>query len=176
MLDIVRQIIDFYLTNDKEPTLVDLKVDDETLLARRWSIFVTIFSKWNIRWSSWNIKEIEANIVVELIKSTIAAIKDDSRFPPLTLSEAKGIKIRVDEITNKDILDNVSKIKKLDPLKNGIIVITEDYSSLAVVLPNISPLLIEGEDLIGVLEKKLNSKLSDKDVIYNIETNILTSY
>ena len=176
MIDVVKQIINFYLTNDKEPTLADLKIEDESLLSRRGSIFVTIFSKWNIRWSSWNIKEIEPNIVSELIKSTIGAIKDDSRFSPLTLNEAKDIKIRVDEITNRDILDNISKIKNLDPLKNGVIVISKDYSSLAIILPNISPLLIDGEDFIGVLEKKLNSKLSDKDIIYNIETNILTSY
>ena len=176
MIDLVKQIINFYLTNDKEPTLADLKIEDESLLSRRWSIFVTIFSKWNIRWSSWNIKEIEPNIVSELIRSTIGAIKDDSRFSPLTLNEAKDIKIRVDEITNREILDDISKIKKLDPLKNGVIVISKDYSSLAIILPNISPLLIDGEDFIGFLEKKLNSKLSDKDIIYNIQTNILTSY
>lgn len=176
MLEIVKQVIDFYLSNNREPTLSDLNISDETLLNRRWSIFVTIFNKWVVRWSAWNIKELELNIVLELIKSSVAAIKDDSRFSPLSLSESKNIKIRVDEITSRDMLDKPSDIKNLDPIKNGIIVINKDYDSLWVILPNISPLLMTWEDMIWVMEKKLWSKIWELDKIYSIETNILTTY
>ena len=65
------------------------------------------------------------------------------------------------------------EIKKLDPLKNGILAIKKDYSKLWVILPNVSPLLMKWNDFFWVLDKKLGEKVKEKDyILYVIETKI----
>lgn len=189
MLDLVRQIMDFYLKNDKVPTLENLIIKDKSILSKQWWVFVTFYDWWKVRWSAWNVKWLEANLLNELIISTISAIKDDSRFPKITLSESKKLQIRVDEITHMDILDTsitewVKKednfeIKKIDPVKRWIVVIDKNYDDLAVILPNISPNLLTWEDFIPVLESKLKlkTKFQEKNyIVYYIETKVETNY
>lgn len=176
MLDIVKQIIDFYLTHSKEPSLADLKVEDQSLLWRQTSLFVTLFYKWNVRGSAWNIKELEPNVIWELIKASVSALNDSRFKTPLTLSEKDDIKIRIDEIKDRTILEDKAMLK-LDPIKNWLIVIKKDYTKLAVILPNISPLLLEWKDFSPVLTKKLWEKYLEENFInYAIETDILTNY
>ena len=65
MIQVVEQTIDFYLKNFKTPKVRELNIEDTSLLENNWSIFVTIYRKWEIRWASWNIKEIN-NLVKSL--------------------------------------------------------------------------------------------------------------
>jgi AMMECR1 domain-containing protein len=80
-------------------------------------------------------------LVLEIIENTIEAISQDSRFSPVKLDEVKDIKIRVDLITSRKILKE-SEVLSIDPVKNGVLVIKKDYSSTALILPNINPLLL----------------------------------
>ena len=172
MLEIVKQIIDFYYKKDDTPKLEDLEIKDKNLLEKKWSIFVTLYLDWLIIWSSWNIKSIEDNIVLELIQNTIWALKD-SRFTTPILKEKDNIKIRIDEITNrwKPLPD--WEIKKIDPSKNWVLVIKTDYEKSATILPNISWKLLTWEDYISVLSKKLDEDFDDKNyLVYKIETKV----
>lgn len=172
MIEIVKQIIDFYLRNWKEPTLVDLKIEDKTLLERQWNVFVTVYKNGEVRGSAWNVKELEQNLVLELLRNTLAAISKDSRFDPVSLSEVSELRVRVDEIVNRTVL-SAWEIKKLDPLKHWVLVIKKDYSKLAVILPNISWRLMNWEDFYWVLDKKLAEKFKEEDyIVYSIENNI----
>ena len=173
MITIVKQTIEFYTKYFKTPSINDIKFKDESLLNKQGSVFITIYKNWEIRWSAWNIKEIKSSLAQEIIENTIEAISKDSRFKPLKLDEAQKLKIRIDLITNKNILQD-AEIKKLDPVKNWILVIKKDYEKMACILPNINPLLLTWEDFIPVLKEKLNEKKFDeKDyIIYNIETEI----
>ncbi len=176
MIDIVKQTIDFFINNDKEPEINDIKIKDKSLLEKRWCVFVTIYKNWEIRWSAGNIKEIEKNIILETIKSTISAISKDSRFEPITKKEAKWLKIRIDKIEERKTIKEWT-LNKLDPIKYWVIAIKKDYTNLAVILPNISPNLLTGEDFHYVLEEKLWNKFKEKDfIIYEIKTKIYRSY
>ena len=171
MLDLVKQIINYYLKYLKVPKETDLKVSDESLYAKVGAVFITIYEKWEVRWSAWNIKETESNLVNETIRNTISAISGDKRFKKLTLKEAENIKLRVDTITDRQILQDWDLVH-LDPYKKWVIVIKKDYSKACVILPNISPKLMEWKDLIEAIKFKLWEKTFDeKDyIIYWIET------
>lgn len=177
MLEIVQQTIDFYMKNLRVPAIEDLNIGDKSLLAEKWSFFVTIYLKWEIRWSAGNVKEIKENSALELIENTISAISKDSRFSPLSLNEVPEIKIRVDKISSREILTN-KEIKDIDPTISGIITIKKNYSKIACILPNINPKLFAGEDFVPVLEEKLkeNKFVSDDYIIYEIKTEVETNY
>lgn len=177
MINIVEQTINFYMKNLKTPSVQDLEIKDNYFLENRWSVFVTIYSKWEVRWASWNIKEIKANLAEELIENTINAITKDPRFEPLKMDEVKNISIRVDEIKVRQILQD-NELKQLDPIKNWILAIKKDYSNMAVILPNINPSLLSWEDFIKILEAKFNIKnFNEKDfILYKIETNKIDNF
>lgn len=176
MIDIVKQIMVFYLKNNREPTIQDINNLDSDLLNKAGSVFVTIYNKWEIRWSSWNIKEIDASIFHELVKNTIYAISKDKRFKPLTLKDSLNTVVRVDLIKDRKVLQEW-EFKNIDPTKNGIIVIKKDYEKLWVILPNINPLIMDGNDYPKFLSAKLWEVFKEKDyIIYMIDTEIEKDY
>lgn len=176
MITLAEQTIDFFTTKMREPKLEELDLKNQALVQERGCVFVTIYSKWEIRGSAGNIKEIENSLAEETIKSTMQAISQDARFQPLTKPETEGIRIRVDKITNRKVLEEWA-ISKIDPVTHGIIVIKKDYSQLVTILPNISPAVLTSTDLVWYLEAKLGEKFVEKDCItYRIETQISTNY
>ena len=176
MITLAQQTIDFFTTKLREPKLEELHLNNQALVQERWCVFVTIYLNWEIRGSAGNIKEIEASLAEETIKSTIEAISKDTRFQPLTKSEAETVKIRIDKIQKRKILDEWA-ISKLDPVTHWIIVIKKDYSKLVTILPNISPAVLTSGDLHEYLEAKLGEKFVEKDyIIYQIETEVSTNY
>ena len=175
MLDLAKQIINFYITKNKIPTKNDLDITDNTLLERKWNLFVTIYKNWNIVWNSWNIVEIENDIVNELIKNTIFALWD-KRFPDLTSDDLDKIKIRIDIINNRVLL-NDKKVSELNPVKSWVLAIKKDYNKLAIVLPNISSSLTSWDDFIDILSNKLSEEFKEENfIIYEIQTEVLTDF
>ena len=177
MLKIAQQTIDFYLKNFKTPTIEDLKIEDTSLLEKKWSVFVTLYKKGEIRWASWNIKEIKANLIEEIIENTIVSLSKDSRFEKVKLNESSDLKIRIDLITSRKILQE-KEIFQIDPVKNGVLLLKKDYSQMATILPNINPSLLTWEDLLPILEMKFNTKwFKEEDyIIYKIETNSINNF
>lgn len=172
MLEIVKQIIDFYLKNQKKPDVLDLNINDKSLLEKSWSIFVTLYISWVIKWSSGNIKEIKENLVLELIENTVNSLNDD-RFEKFTIDDIKNIKIRIDEISSRGKPLDDWEIKNIDPSKFWVLVIKTDYEKSATILPNISWKLLTWSDFIPVLSKKLNEDFIDKNyLVYKIETEV----
>lgn len=177
MISIAQQTIDFYLKNFKTPKIEELNISDEKLINTNWSLFVTIYKSWEIRWASWNIKEIKESIAEEIIENTITAISKDSRFKPVKLDEAKDLKIRIDYIKNRAILQD-NEILQIDPVKQGVLAIKKDYDSMAMILPNINPSLLTWEDLIPILKEKFKtSKFEEKDyIMYKIDTEVFDNF
>ncbi|MFK7779602.1 MAG: AMMECR1 domain-containing protein, partial [Candidatus Gracilibacteria bacterium] len=149
MISTAKQTIDFYLKHFKTPKIEELEIKDNSLLENKGSVFITIYKKGEIRGSSGNIKEIKNTLAEEIIENTIGAISTDSRFKPIKLNEAKELKIRIDIIVNRKILGD-KELLQIDPTKFGVLAIKKDYNSMAVILPNINPLLLTGEDLIPI--------------------------
>ena len=176
MLDIAQQTIAYYTKYKKVPQISDLKISDETLLNRQAQIFVTIYHKWEIAGSSGNMKEIEENAAQEIITNTIWAISKDSRFSPINIDQVSNLKIRIDEITSREVLTDEKQLAKIDPVKYWVIAIKKDYSNLCIILPNISPLLMMGSDIGWAIAQKLWDDFNEKDLhIYKIETNSINN-
>lgn len=177
MLDIAKQTIEFYSKYLKIPTLEDIKIDDTSLLQNQWCVFITIYKNGEVRWWAGNIKELQENIALEIIENTVEAISKDSRFSPIKLDEVPKIKIRIDIIKNRTILKE-KEILSIDPIKNGILAIKNDYNTMGIILPNISPLLLTWEDFIPVLKEKTQIKdFKEKDfILYSIETDMRNNF
>jgi MEMO1 family protein len=177
MLEIVIQTIQYYFKYLREPSANEIEVSNKNLLSIPWCVFITLYKNGEIRWAWWNVKEIEKNIVEETIKNTVEALTLDKRFSPIKMDEVKDIKIRIDLIKDRHILEE-GKMIGLDPVKSGVICIKKDYDKLAVILPNISPRLLTGSDFIPVLKEKLQEKeFAEKDyIIYEITTQSMTNF
>ena len=170
MINIITQTLEFYLKYLKEPSLADIKDVNPELLTTRGSCFVTLYKNGEIRWSAGNVKEVEANLALELIKNTIAAATSDARFEKLKLDEVWSIKIRIDVIEERKVLAEW-KLKEVDPVKHGVIAIKKEYDKLAVILPNISPKLLTGSDFAAFLSAKLSGDFEEKNyIVYEITT------
>ena len=173
MISIVQQTLDFYLSKMSAPDVMDLKLSNEELASTKWSCFVTLFLKWEVRWSAWNIKEIKSSIAEELIANTIQAITKDTRFSPLTIGEKNDVKLRVDYIKNRKVIsrtaeekkDWIETLAKVDPVKNWVIVIKKDYTKTATILPNIDPKVISGNDYQDILSAKLEEHLKKINIL-----------
>lgn len=175
MINIAKQIIKYYLINNKKPSKENIEVTDFDLFDKKWILFVTLYKNWEIIWSSWNIVEIEKNILDELIENIVWAL-NDNRFPRQNKDDISKIKIRIDLVTNKSKFKDDS-ISNLNPVKNGIVCIKNDYSKMAIILPNISSKITNWKDFIPVLSEKLNEEFNEKNYInFYIETDIITDY
>ena len=177
MLEVVIQTIQYYFKYLRAPSANEIEISNKTLFSIPWCIFVTLYKNGEIRWAGGNVKEIEQNIVEETIKNTIEALVLDKRFSPITMNEIKDIRIRIDLIKERHILEE-GKILELDPVKSGVICIKRDYEKLAVILPNIAPKLLTGSDFIPMIKEKLEEKdFSEKDyIIYEISTQVMTNF
>ncbi|MDP2090695.1 MAG: AMMECR1 domain-containing protein [Candidatus Gracilibacteria bacterium] len=177
MISIAKQTIEYFTKYQKAPRVDELKIDNPSLLESNGSIFITIYQNGQVRGSSGNIKEIKTNLVEEIIENTVGAISKDTRFKPLKYTEINDIKIRIDKIVNRKILQD-KEIFKIDPTKSGILVIKKDYTAMAAILPNINQILLNGEDLIPILESKFNTKkFEEKDyILYEIKTEVTDNF
>ncbi len=179
MLEIVKQILKFYLENNKIPTIWDLNIPDDikALQDKKWSVFVTLYKWWEICWSKWNVMPIESNFIDELVKSTVESITDN-RYPELIISDIDNLKIRIDLIKNKKLFDSqLSKISSFKPQKTWIIAIKNNYEKLAVILPNISISIKDWKDLYNVLNYKLDEEFKEENyIIYEFETTTFTDF
>jgi len=175
MINLVKQIILYYFKNKKAPLELDLKIEDESLLVKKGTLFVTFYKSWEIVGSAWNVKEIENNFVKELIENTIAAL-NDKRWP-IKASEAKDLKIRVDIITKREVISKQIDFDEINPVKYWVIAIRKDYEKLAVILPNINPNIFTSADLAWAISKKLQEKFDLKNFItYKIQTETISDF
>jgi len=63
-------------------------------------------------------KEIEDSAAQEIITNTIGAISKDPRFSPITIDQVSDLKIRIDEITSREVLTDEKQLAKMDPVKH----------------------------------------------------------
>lgn len=171
MLEIIEQIIKHYLQYKTTPTVNDLKIEDITLMEDKQSLFITLYKNGEIRGSSGNINGNKRPLITELIENTVHALSKDTRFDPVELKEIEDIKIRLDIITSRDVLWD-KKLKDIDPSKYGILTIKKDYENIALILPNMHPILLTWSDFIDVLKSKLSvSEFKEEDyLLFEIKT------
>lgn len=177
MIDIAEQTLEFYFSKFIAPKPHEIIIKDTSLQGKTGDIFVTLYKNGEVRGSAGNIKAIEDSLVGEIISNTIQAATKDERFEKLKLEEKDDIKIRIDLIKERKVIDEIT-LRRLDPVKFWVIAISRNHEKLAVILPNMSPTLVTGSDFLDVLGKKLGGeKVTDKDFyLYQIETEMETNY
>ena len=176
MIPLIQKIIRHYTKLKQSPTLWDLWEIDTMLLENQACLFVTLYHKWEICGSAGNIKEIKSNTAEELVENTLWALQD-SRFTNIDINDAESVKIRVDMITERNIIPEWG-IQHIDPVTHGILVLKKDYQHMAAILPNIDPKILTGNDYIGILGKKLwIKKFKEKEyIVYKIATQQETNF
>ncbi len=181
MISIIRQTMEFYFAKMQTPDIQDLEIINKQLIGTKGSCFVTFFLNGEVRASAGNIKWILSTLWEELIQNTLHAMNKDTRFTPLSPSESKEIKIRADFIKNRRVLartddevkHKVETLAKIDPVKNGVIVIRKDYSKTVTILPNIDSKILVWSDYQNALSAKLWEIFDEnKYIIYQIETTV----
>jgi len=174
MLSIVKQTLHILYTQGRVPTTEELQISNPVLLSKKGTLFVTLYKNGNIIGNSGNVVEIEENIVQELVKNTIYATQD-LRFDRTSVDDLPSMNVRIDVITSRNILS--IPIEDLDPSKSGLLVIKKDYSKLSVILPNISPTLVSGKEMISVLSAKLDEPFQEADyIVYEIHTQAVSDF
>jgi len=177
MKKIVPEVLKFYSQKMREPELSELDLSDEDISTETWCVFVTLYIDGEVFWSAGNIKEIEENINIEIIKASIQALQEWSKTQKITLEQQEKINFQIDIILERTMI-SLSDITWLDPSKVGLIAIERSYKNLWVILPNMSWKIITWDDLVWVMKNKLwLKKLDDKNCIfYSIQTRRETNY
>ncbi len=172
MLQIAQQTLNFLILNNTPPTKNDLTIENSALNETKWSIFVTLYKDGNIVSSSGNIKEIENDLINEIIANTFDAYKK-------MLSEsisAENIQIRVDFVSQRTLLQNKS-ITEINPVSHWVIVIKKTQDKAGVILPNISTNITSWKDFIAALSMKLWENFEEENYyVYEIATQSFTSF
>lgn len=176
MYNIAKKILESYIREQKILTIPELKLTEEEkkYLDKKDSCFVTVYKEWAVIWSSWRINIKRDNTILELIDNTLQTLKDERFVREVrNVWDLHDIKIRI------DILPGNSRkvIKNLDTIntKNDwLILITQDYEKLWVILPNMTPLATNWEDLFHVVCKKAwvdkNTIKENEYILYKINT------
>ncbi len=102
-------------------------------LAEPGAVFVSLHTADNaLRGCRGTITPTEPTLAEAIIKTAIASATDDPRFPPMTVEELEGLKIKVDLLSP---MEPVSDISQLDEKIYGVF-IKSGYRR-ALLLPDI---------------------------------------
>ena len=172
MLQIAQQSLNFMILNNTIPTKNDISVSNQELLQARGSVFVTLYKNGKIVASAGNIKEIETDLVNEIIANTYQAYKEAIQANIVL----ENIQIRVDFVSQRTLFQNKS-ITQISPVSHGVIVIKKTQDKAWVILPNISTNLTSWNDLSKALSLKLSENFEEENYyVYEISTQTFTSF
>lgn len=174
MYTLVRKTLEIYLTEKRVPTLSDIPAEITPFLSSKEAVFVTIFHEWKVIASSGRINCKKENSVYECIDNTLMCLKDP-RFTlqvqdPALLS---SLSIRVDRFlpSGRRVL---ASLGDLDPRKEWLILLSQNFGTLSVILPHMIHTDITAENLFRLACKKANldpQKITPADyVLYGLTT------
>lgn len=138
------------------------------ILEGKSACFVTLKKKGELRGCKGTVEHKEVTLGQEIITNAISAATEDSRFPPVTLSEIDSLTISV------DVLDRLRECSResLDPQEFGIVL--EQGEKRGVMLPR-----LEGIDTVEkqfeAAAKKSGIDLSQDYRIFRFRTERYTA-
>jgi AmmeMemoRadiSam system protein A len=150
LLDLARQTLFWYLKDRSKPEI------DETALSEgtraKLACFVTLEKRGYGLRGCIGMFEPTNPLYANVISRAIAAATQDPRFPPVTISELRSIKIEISVLTLPKPLPFSSPqdlLNKLQPLKDGVILKTRYGSS--TFLPQVWEQLPDKEEFLSHL-------------------------
>lgn len=138
LVQLARETIDTYVRHQRLPeATVRLPPD----LPARAGCFVTIHSGGRLRGCIGTIEPCQDSLALEVVHNAVSAATRDPRFPAITVRELAGLDIKVDVLSEPEI---VSGPDELDPAKYGVIVESrENPLRRGLLLPD-----LEGVDTV----------------------------
>lgn len=170
MIKTVREIVDFYIRTKEMPIASEIDVQSNYFKEAKPQ-FISIIKDWKVLASSGSIKTSEKSAWEEATKN-IKALFLDKRLTWFKEEDLVKVKIRFDEIIERKALADNEDISLINTKTSGVLIIKNDYSKIACVLPDISDKIKDEKSLKKVLEDKIGEKYQRKNfVVYEIITN-----
>ena len=118
-------------------------------LAEPGNVFVSLHNvDGSLRGCRGSVMSTESTLADAIIKTAIASAIDDPRFPPMNLSEAEGVKIKVDVLSPLELVMNINE---LDEKTYGVFI--QSGQRQALLLPDIQAVNTVPEQLDLVRRK-----------------------
>lgn len=178
MHTLVRKTLEIYINEKRLITQSDFPADTLPMMAKKESVFVTLYYDGKIIASSWRIQCQKENSVFECIDNTLMCLKDPRFTGTLQVPEnLEKIHIRVDLFTSEDrrMLQNISE---LSVRNEWLIFLSQSLWVMSVVLPHMVHLDPTPERYFDLICQKLSldpSKLTHSDyILYALKTKEFT--
>lgn len=170
MINTVREIVNFYVRTREMPIASEIDVQSNYFEEAKPQ-FISIIKEGKVLASSGSIKTTEKSAWEELSKN-ISALFLDKRLKDFKEEDLEKVKLRFDEIVERKAMNDKEDISLINPKNSGTLIIKNDYSKIACVLPDISDKIKNEKTLKKVLEDKIGEKYQRKNfVVYEIITN-----
>jgi AMMECR1 domain-containing protein len=154
MYSLVRKTLEIFLTEKRVITQSEFPADTISFLNQKDSVFITLYEGGRVIASSGRIQPKKENTLYECIDNTLLCLKDERFSFALQAPENLGrIKIRVD-IFNKENRRVLSSIDALDSSREGMMILSQTYGKLAIVLPHMMHVGTDAKSLFSLVCKK----------------------
>jgi MEMO1 family protein len=174
MYTLVRKTLELYLREKRIITQSDLPSEAIPALASKEAVFVTLYQAGRVIASSGRIQCLKENTVYECIDNTLICLKDPRCADLLARSDILDqIQIRVDLLspTGRRMIQSISD---LDMRTEGVILLSQNLGTMAVILPHMIHLDATPEKYLDLVCQKAGLdrlKLTPSDyVLYAIKT------
>lgn len=176
---LVRTCLEIYL---REKRVITQSEIDQSLLiyaSKKESVFVTLYKEGRVIASSGRIQCKKENTLFECIDNTLLCLKDERFSESLQTPESlEKISIRVDRFTgdNRRVLQ---KYNELDITKEGVILLSQNYAALGVILPSMVHIWSTPESYFELVCKKagVDKNLPQNEyVLYGFTTTSETDF
>ena len=177
---IARRVLESYVRDKKILSIDDLGLSEDPCIERRDLVWVTIYRDGEVVASSGRVALKKANPALELIENTLLCLKDP-RFAEYvhSASNLSNLLFRVDMIPpeGRRIVPTADEI---EPSRQGIILVSQAYSTISVILPGMSALATRGSDLLHIALIKAGldpaTIAPDDYVLYAVDSKVFSDF
>ena len=177
---VARTLIETYLSEKKILSIPELGLAKSEYLDTKHLSFVTLYKDGKVIASSGRVHIKKENTILELIENTLFCLKDPRFIAAIKdPAELKRVNFRVDIITNaqRKVIKDLSEV---DIKTDGLILISQTFNKLGVILPNISNVAGTAEDLYSLVCKKAEidpKNLKEEDyILYKIQSTVFSDF
>ena len=181
MNKIARLVLETYIRENKRVlTPEELGLANNEILLRKDIVFVTVYRYGTVIASSGRVHLKRANSLLELIENTLL-LTADPRFAEAIkgIDDMRETLFRVDMISQEQ-RRVISLVDDLDITRSGLILIAQEMGKLGVLLPRMSSLATNPDDIFFLTCKKAGVDPStirpEEYVLYAIESTVWSDF
>jgi AmmeMemoRadiSam system protein A len=132
LVELAKETIESYVREKRTFKPLEEPVPE---MQGRAGTFVSLHdSRGNLRGCIGTIEPQQPTVAQEVIQNAISAATRDPRFPPVQPEELEDLDIKVDVLTEPELIDSLDQ---LDPKRYGVIVESESDRRRGLLLPDL---------------------------------------